>query len=77
LDNIVRPFLGVGGWEGGRKEGRKEGKKEGRKEGERKKKSPVWWCIPIILALERWKQEDQEFKVIMTYIARSRLVWRI
>jgi hypothetical protein len=30
----------------------------------------VWWCMPIIPALGRRKQEDQEFKSSLGYIAR-------
>lgn len=25
------------------------------------------WCIPVIPAFERWKQEDQEFKTNLYY----------
>jgi hypothetical protein len=28
----------------------------------KKKKCRVWWCIPIILALRRLRQEDYEFR---------------
>lgn len=28
----------------------------------------VWWCVPIIPALGRWRQWDQTFKVILCYI---------
>ena len=24
----------------------------------------VWWCLPVTPELERWSQEDQEFKAI-------------
>jgi hypothetical protein len=28
-----------------------------------KKKANMWWCMLIILALQRLRQKDQEFKV--------------
>lgn len=37
--------------------------------------SPEWWCVPAILALGRWSQEEQGFKVILDYIMSSRLTW--
>jgi hypothetical protein len=33
-------------------------------------RSWAWWCIPVIPALKRWKQKDQEFKASMSYMAR-------
>lgn len=32
----------------------------------------VWWCMTVTLALAKWKQEDQECKVILSYIVTSR-----
>jgi hypothetical protein len=29
----------------------------------------VWWCTPIIPALERLRQKDHEFKASLGYIA--------
>lgn len=34
--------------------------------------SPVWRCLPAVLAPEKWKQADQEFKVILNSITNSR-----
>jgi hypothetical protein len=31
--------------------------------------------MAIIPALERWKQENQKFKAILSYIAISRVPW--
>jgi hypothetical protein len=31
--------------------------------------------MPVIPELVRWRQEDEEFKVILDYIANSRLAW--
>lgn len=33
-----------------------------------------WGCTPIILALGRWRQEDQKFMFILGHVASSRLV---
>jgi hypothetical protein len=33
----------------------------------------MWWSIPAIPELRRLRQEDQEFKVSLTYIARPYL----
>jgi hypothetical protein len=30
----------------------------------------LWWCMPVILALQRMRQEDCEFKVSLNYTAR-------
>jgi len=32
----------------------------------------MWWHMPVILALTRWRQEDPEFEVILGYM-RPRL----
>jgi hypothetical protein len=32
----------------------------------------VWWHISIILALQRYRQQDPRFKVILACIANSR-----
>lgn len=37
--------------------------------------SHLWWHLPAIPALERWKQKDPEFKAILTYTASSRPAW--
>ena len=34
-----------------------------------------WWYTPVIPALGRYKQEDQEFKVILCYTENLRLAW--
>jgi hypothetical protein len=31
----------------------------------------MWWYMPVILALQRLRQEDQEFKTILGYVVRS------
>jgi hypothetical protein len=31
---------------------------------------PCMWCMPVILALGRLRQEDQEFKASLSYIVR-------
>lgn len=53
--------------------------KRKRKKKERKDKEviflPLWWGTPVISALERWKQKDQEFKVILVQIASLRPTW--
>lgn len=36
---------------------------------------PHRWHIPVILALGKQKEEDQEFKVIFGYTVSSRLAW--
>ena len=28
----------------------------------------LWWCVTVILALRRWEQKGQEFKVILSYL---------
>jgi hypothetical protein len=33
----------------------------------------AWWCMPVIPALWRLKQEDLEFKVILEHIVRPQL----
>lgn len=35
----------------------------------------VYWCTPVILALERWSQEEQEGKIILGYILTLRPAW--
>lgn len=32
-------------------------------------KKPAEWCTPVTLALGRWRQEDQEFKANLVYVA--------
>jgi hypothetical protein len=34
-------------------------------------KSLAWWCIPVIPALEKQRQEDQKFETSLGYIVRS------
>jgi hypothetical protein len=34
----------------------------------------VWWHMPVISALRRLKQEDQEFEVSLGYIERFYLL---
>lgn len=31
--------------------------------------------MPVIAALEKWRQEDHEFTVVLGYIRNSRTVW--
>lgn len=40
------------------------------------------WCsinwigaAPAILTLEKWRQEDQEFKFLLSYIVSLRMAW--
>lgn len=35
----------------------------------------LWWYIPAIPALEKRKQQDQKFKVILRHIGSSRSTW--
>lgn len=37
--------------------------------------SPVQWCIHVIPAPRKGRQEDEEFKVILNYIVSLRLAW--
>jgi hypothetical protein len=37
--------------------------------------SPVWWWVPVLPALGRWRQEDQEFKVNLSFIVSLKTVW--
>jgi hypothetical protein len=34
-----------------------------------------WWCIPVIPAFRRLKQEDHEFETSVGYIVSFRLAW--
>lgn len=36
---------------------------------------PHRWHIPVILALGKQEEEDQDFKVILSYTVSSRLAW--
>lgn len=36
---------------------------------------PEWWHMPIIPAHRRWRQEDQMFKVSLSYVVISRAAW--
>jgi hypothetical protein len=38
--------------------------------------SQEWWCTPLILALGRLKQEDQEFKDSLGYMVKPCLIKR-
>jgi hypothetical protein len=40
-----------------------------------KKPNLVWWHTPVIPGFGRWRQEDQEFKIILRYIESSRPAW--
>lgn len=33
----------------------------------------VWWCMPVILALQRWRQEGHKFVILHPYSASLRL----
>lgn len=35
----------------------------------------MWWWAPVIIAFGRWRQEDQEFKIILGYLESWRPVW--
>ena len=54
-----------------RTEGGRKGGKERRREGGNL--SGVWWHTPVISALGRWRQKDQEFKAIQGYIGQPRM----
>lgn len=41
----------------------------------RSNNSQVWWQVLVISALCRWKQEDQEFKSFLVYLASLRIAW--
>lgn len=37
---------------------------------------PAWWlAAPVILALQRWRQEDEKFKITLGCIGRLRPAW--
>lgn len=38
-------------------------------------RSLVCWHPPVISALGRWRQEDQQLRVILSYIASTRPAW--
>lgn len=38
-------------------------------------RNQVQWCSPGILELGKWKQEDQNFKVILSYTMTLSYVW--
>lgn len=33
---------------------------------------PLWQCTPVVLALGKWRQKDQEFKIILSCIREFR-----
>jgi hypothetical protein len=35
----------------------------------------VWWHTAVILALEKLREQNSEFKVSLAYISRSRSAW--
>jgi hypothetical protein len=37
----------------------------------------VWWPLPVIPALRRWKQKDFKFKANLCHIASLRPAWTI
>jgi hypothetical protein len=61
-----------------KKVGRREGVRERRREKEgiwisdkkMLRKSWVWWCIPVISALGRLRQEDFKFNGSLFYVAK-------
>jgi hypothetical protein len=38
-------------------------------------RSSAWWGTPVLPVLGRWRQEEQEFKVILGYIVSSCPAW--
>lgn len=34
-------------------------------------------CTPVLSVLEKWSKKDEEFKVVFSYIASTRLNWAI
>lgn len=34
----------------------------------------VWWFVPVIQALERWRQKDQKFKAILSFIVSQKSI---
>jgi hypothetical protein len=45
--------------------------------GYKNKSELAWWCMPVISALGRWRQEDCEFKTSLEYIMRPCLSGKI
>lgn len=37
----------------------------------------VWVCMSVILAFEKWRQENQELKVIINYTMSLTAVWAL
>lgn len=37
--------------------------------------SHVWWLVPLNPAIQKAREEDQEFKGILCYIVSLRLAW--
>ena len=37
--------------------------------------SHVWWLVPLNLSIPKAREEDQEFKGILSYIVSLRLAW--
>lgn len=35
----------------------------------------MWWSVLVILAIDKWRHKDQEFKVILNHVASSRPPW--
>lgn len=35
----------------------------------------AWWLTPVIPVLGGWRQDDQEFQVILSYIVSFMSVW--
>ena len=55
---------------------RRGGKQEkARRKGERRKKKRPEVDSTVIPALERWRQEDQDFKASLSYIMSLKLAW--
>lgn len=41
----------------------------------RRKPGQIWWCVSVITALGRPRQEDQDYKVILSYAVNLRPSW--
>lgn len=45
------------------------------KTAQRSRKRKMWQFPPVFSALGWWRQEGQEFKIVLSYIVTSRIAW--